>query len=120
MFVSDNNILTTSVDPIGLRLFDGTCNSIITQIAELLVTFPSGEKFNLKFYVTLLDSSCSSVLGYNWLKQYNPLIDWSSGHIEFRSVDHRGLAQSTPSVAAQPPPLTPPLANSPLDSETPT
>lgn len=58
--------------------------------------------------VTPLDSSCSSVLGYNWLKQFNRLIDWFSGHISFRSVDHRGLALSTD-------PPKPPLVNAPSD-----
>ena len=117
----DNNIAMTLVDLVGLCLFDGTCNSIITQIVELPVSFPTGEMFNLKFYVTLLDSSCSSVLGYNWLKPYNLSIDWFSGHMDFHSVDHRGLAPtpSTHFVVTQPLPQTPSLVNTPLDSSTP-
>ena len=55
------------VDPIELKLFDGTSNSIITQSVALPVKFPSGECMNVNFYVTLLNLSCSVVLGYNWL-----------------------------------------------------
>ena len=88
---------------------------VITQAAELLVKFSCGELFNLTFYVTPLDSSCSSVLGYNWLRQYNPLIDWSSGHITFRSVDHRGPAPLTSPVAAETLPHQPLLVNTPSD-----
>ena len=44
------------VSPVGLHLFDGTSNSTIMQIAELLIKFPSGEVFNMTFYVTPLNS----------------------------------------------------------------
>jgi hypothetical protein len=75
---------------------------MITETAEIPITFPTGEEFTLTFYVTSLDSSYSAVLGYSWLRQYNPLIDWSRNHITFQSTDHRGPALSTPSGEAAP------------------
>lgn len=104
------------VTPVTLRLFDGTSNSIITEAVELPLCFPSGEITPFEFYITRLDSTCSMVLGHNWLCHHNPLIDWQLNSIRFRSITTNELGPTSPAEAAPALPPAPQATPSPVET----
>jgi len=111
-FACEHSLPTTPTPPVELRLFDGTSNNIISEVVSLPVKFPSGECMTFDFYVTLLDSCCSLVLGHSWLTRYNPLIDWVSGSISFQPPSVLQSPASVPPVETLVNPLFSPVENS--------
>ena len=113
-------IPTRSISPIPLKLFNGRTSSMITEAVELPIHFSSNNLFSVDFYVTALDPSCSIVLRHNWLTHQNPLIEWVSGSITFRTSEQtdpmtsptaKAHATTKSSPAETPPKLqAPPIA----------
>src|SRR5258708_14369248 len=48
------------------------------------ITFSTGETHHLELFITSLDENYSLILGYDWLAQHNPSIDWMETKIMFR------------------------------------
>src|SRR5258708_7337136 len=71
-------------NPIPLKMFDGSTPSNISKKVWMLITFSTGEMHHLELFITSLDENYSLVLGYDWLAQHNPSIDWMETKIMFR------------------------------------
>src|SRR5260370_33721057 len=50
----------------------------------MLMTMPTGETHETEFFVTKLDKGYLIVLGYDWLQQHNPAINWVETKVIFR------------------------------------
>jgi len=83
-----NNRLKFSylLNPILLKMFDRSTPSNVSKKAWMPITFSTGETHHLEFFVTNLDENYSLVLGYDWLAQHNPNIDWTETKITFREL----------------------------------
>ena len=106
-FCVDHDITTTRLEePIPVRNADGTQNrgGPIEDFIDVWLEIQteaqnSGHKERLRLEVTQLGVTYNVILGYPWLQEHNPTIDWQAGSVIF---DH--CAHSTNSMRATVPP----------------
>ena len=123
-FALQNNLkLSNLKTPLRLTLFDGTpaSSGLIYQYTDLSVEFPCSTQHTIRFLITTLDQSTHAVLGYSWLHQKNPTIDWVTHKLTFRlsqSIALSGDALRSPPSRTIPELTTPPLASASAGSST--
>src|SRR6266850_2714018 len=85
-YFAHHNKLTLAylMEPIPLQLFDGLSLSSVISKTRMPITMLTGETHDIEFFVTKLDKGYSVVLGYDWLVQHNPTIDWIETKVIFR------------------------------------
>src|SRR6266436_6254847 len=66
-----------------LRMFDSSTTSTVDRMCRIPITFSTSESHALDLFVTKLDEEYLVVLGYDWLTQHNPSIDWVETKITF-------------------------------------
>src|SRR5258708_29386926 len=69
----------------AVRMFDGSTRSTVNRTWRIPIMFSTSESHVLDLFVTKLDEEYSVVLGYDWLTQHNPSIDWVETKITFRN-----------------------------------
>ena len=135
-FALQNNLqLSNLKTPLRRTLFNGSqaSNGLIYQCTDLEVEFPYSSQHTIRFLITTLDRSTAAVLGYSWLHQWNPTINWVSPQPTFRSsllialnsnafrspIPHAIPELSTPTSTSVPAgphsPLLPPFQDPPAD-----
>ena len=115
LFASRNRLsVTTLPNPIPLRLFDGSAPSSVSKKTIIPITFSTGETQQINGYITKLDKNYSAVLGYDWLVQHNPRIDWIETKVMFAQTPIEPTKPPTPNVTP-PAELPPSEKTSPID-----
>src|SRR5260221_13362824 len=66
-------------------MFDGSTTSTVDRTCHIPIMFSTSESHALDLFVTKLDEEYSVVLGYDWLTQHNPSIDWVETKITFHN-----------------------------------
>jgi len=64
-------------------MLDGSTTLMVEKKVHMPITFPTGEKHDMELFITNLDEEYSIVLGYDWLTQYNLVINWVKTKIMF-------------------------------------
>ncbi|GLB34315.1 putative retrotransposable element tf2 155 kda protein type 1-like [Lyophyllum shimeji] len=81
-FVREHGITTRTLSrPIPVKNVDGTANAAgaITEVVDLVLRY-NGHSERVVFAVTDLGEQ-DMILGYTWLKEHDPEIDWAAGTV---------------------------------------
>src|SRR5258708_240366 len=68
-------------------MFDGSTTSTVDRTCCIPITFSTSESHTMELFVTKLDKEYLMVLGYDWLTQHNPSIDWVEMKIMFHNPE---------------------------------
>src|SRR5258705_3178611 len=82
---------------IPLRMFDRLATSTVDRMCCLTIMFSTSESHMMDLFITKLDEEYSVVLGYNWLTQHNPSIDWVETKITFQDLRKGRTPEKLPS-----------------------
>src|SRR5258707_7757557 len=82
-----------------LRMFDSSTTSTINRTCHIPITFSTGESHTMELFVTKLDKEYLVVLGYDWLTQHNPSIDWVEMKITFCNPETQKTPPEVPRLA---------------------
>src|SRR5258706_6156601 len=78
-------------------MFDGSTMSTVNRMCCIPIMFSTGESHMMDLFVTKLDEEYSVVLGYDWLTQHNPSIDWVEMKITFQDLRKGRTPEKPPS-----------------------
>src|ERR1700733_92342 len=80
-----------ALSPVKARNMDGTVNKAGTIESYVDLSFKIGNrKCQNRFYVTGLGKQ-RIILGFPWLQEHNPKIDWQTGSIEWQTEEQPNI-----------------------------
>src|SRR5258708_28419782 len=82
-----------------LRMFNGSTTSTVNRTCCIPITFSTSELHTMELFVTKLDEEYLVVLGYDWLTQHNPSIDWVETKIMFCNPETQKTLPEVPRLA---------------------
>src|SRR5277367_1911210 len=84
--------------PVRARNVDGTENKRGTIKSYVDLRFRIGDKYFIEhFFLTGLGKQ-TVILGFPWLKKHNPLVNWQTGHIDWRNEEKDVQIDPKPSM----------------------